>query len=101
MRAELLRLASELASRGEAFALATVVSRQAPISAQVGDSALVTRAGEFHGWVGGSCTRPTVLAEAAKALADGLPRFVALDPEPETRRRPGLTTFPMTCHSGG
>ena len=81
--------------------LATVVARSPPISAQVGDAAVVTGDGGFHGWVGGSCTRPTVIAEAQKALADGRPRLVALDPDPDSRRRPGLTVFPMTCHSGG
>jgi xanthine dehydrogenase accessory factor len=101
VRAELLQLAADLTRRGEPFALATVVNREAPISAQVGDVALVTRDGTFHGWVGGSCTRPTVVAEAARALEEGRPRLIALTAEPEGRRRPGLTLFPMTCHSGG
>jgi xanthine dehydrogenase accessory factor len=101
MRRELLELASELARRGEPFAIATVVARRPPMSAQAGDVALVTRTGGFHGWVGGSCTRPTVIAEALAALADSRPRLVALDPDPERYRRPGLTVFPMTCHSGG
>src|SRR4051812_7299203 len=101
MRRELLDLAAALADRGEPFALATVIARSPPISAQVGDAALVTPDGGFHGWVGGSCTRPTVIAEAQKALLDGCPRLVALDPDPDSHRRPGLTVFPMTCHSGG
>lgn len=101
MREEILQLAAQLARRGEPFALATVVNRQPPISAQVGDTAIVTQAGEFHGWVGGSCTRPTVIAEAARALADGRPRFIALAPEPDAHARPGVSMFPMTCHSGG
>jgi xanthine dehydrogenase accessory factor len=101
MRRELLDLASDLARRGEPFALATVVARKPPISAQVGDMALVTGDGGFHGWVGGSCTRPTVVAEAQRALEDGAPRLVVLDPEPEAVRRPGASVFPMTCHSGG
>jgi xanthine dehydrogenase accessory factor len=101
VRRELLDLASDLAGRGQPFALATVVARTPPISAQVGDTALVTGDGRFFGWVGGSCTRPTVIAESAKAIADGRPRLVALDPHPEGRARPGLTVFLMTCHSGG
>jgi xanthine dehydrogenase accessory factor len=101
MKRELLEQASELARRGEPFALATVVARSPPISAHVGDMALVTGDGGFHGWVGGSCTRPTVIAQALEALADGRPRLVGLDPDPDSRRRPGLTVFPMTCHSGG
>src|SRR5262245_6333415 len=101
MNHELLQLAADLARRGEPFALATVVNREAPISAQVGDAAIVTQAGEFHGWVGGTCTRPTVIAEAARALQDGRPRFIALDPEPGAHERKGLSMFPITCHSGG
>jgi len=101
MRRELLDLAAALADRGEPFALAMVIARSPPISAQVGDAAVVTPDGGFHGWVGGSCTRPTVIAEAQKALLDGRPRLVALDPDPDSRRRPGLTVFPMTCQSGG
>ena len=100
MRRELLDLAADLARRGEPFALATVVARKPPMSAQVGDMALVTRDG-FQGWVGGSCTRPTVTAEARQAIEDGRPRLVCLDPDPESQRRPGLSVFPMTCHSGG
>ena len=101
MRRELLELAATLSRRGEPFALATVVARSPPISAQVGDAAVVTGDGGFHGWVGGSCTRPTVIAEARKALLDGRPRLVALDPDPDSRRRPGVMVFPMTCQSGG
>ena len=101
MRRDLLELASDLARRGQPFAFATVVARKPPISAQVGDAAIVTPDGGFHGWVGGSCTRPTVVAEARKALEDGQSRLVALDPDPEAQRRPGLSVFPMTCHSGG
>jgi xanthine dehydrogenase accessory factor len=101
MRLELLELAAEFGKRGERFAVATVVARKAPLSAQVGDMALVTGEGAFHGWVGGSCTRPTVIAEALKALEDGKPRLVALDPDPNAPRRPGVSFFPMTCHSGG
>ena len=101
MRHKILELAADLARRAEPFALATVVNREPPISAQVGDMAVITRDGGFHGWVGGSCTRPTVMAEAAKALEDGRARLIALAPDPEARRRPGLSIFPMTCHSGG
>ena len=101
MRHDLLQLAAQLSRRGEPFALATVVNREPPISTQVGDAAIVTAGGGFHGWVGGSCTRPTVIAEAARALAEGTPRFIALAPEPPAAPRPGVSTFPMTCHSGG
>jgi xanthine dehydrogenase accessory factor len=101
MHAELLRMASELAGREEPFVLAVVVRRQPASSAQTGDMALITAAGEFHGWLGGSCTQPTVVREAQRALADGRPRLLGLSPDPEAERRPGVAVFPMTCHSGG
>jgi xanthine dehydrogenase accessory factor len=101
MKKKLLDLASELSRRGEPYAVATIVARKAPVSAQIGDAAIVTGDGRFEGWTGGACTRATVAAEAARAIADGRPRLVALAPEPEARERPGLVVFPMTCHSGG
>jgi xanthine dehydrogenase accessory factor len=101
MRPDLLALAADLAARGEPFALATVVRREAPFSGQPGDMALVTPDGTFRGWVGGSCTQPVVAAEALRALSDGAPRLIALTPDPSSDRRKGVSVFPMTCHSGG
>jgi len=101
MRADLLALAGRLVAKEEPFALATVVRRQAASSAQAGDGALITADGAFHGWLGGSCTQPTVIREALKAIADGAPRLIALAPDPQAEKRPGILVFPMTCHSGG
>ncbi len=101
MHTGLLLLAADLARRGEAFVLATVVRREPPSSARVGDTALVTEGGTFHGWLGGSCTQPTVVREALRTLADGTPRLIALSPDPNAERRAGVTALPMTCHSGG
>ena len=101
MRTDLLHLASDLVRRSEAFVLATVVRREPPSSARVGDAALVTQGGTFHGWLGGSCTQPVVVRESLRALADGRPRLIALSPDPAAERRPGVEAFPMTCHSGG
>ena len=101
MNRALLQLAAELAGKGEPFALAVVVRREAASSAQPGDMALVTADGAFHGWLGGSCTQPTVVREARQALADGEPRLLSLTPDPESERRPGVKAERMTCHSGG
>jgi xanthine dehydrogenase accessory factor len=101
MRADLLTRAAELAAREEPYVLAVVTWRRPPSSAQVGDTAIVTAGGAFHGWLGGACTRPTVEREARAALADGRPRLLALDAEPGDRQRPGVESRPMTCHSGG
>lgn len=101
MRAELLEMAADLARRGEPFVLAVVVRRQPASSSQPGDMAVITAGGAFHGWLGGSCTQPTVVREAQAALGDGKPRLVLLTPDPLAEQRPGVKVFPMTCHSGG
>src|SRR5205807_36869 len=93
--------AATLAGREERFAIVTVVRREPPSSARVGDVALVTERGEYHGWTGGGCTRSSVLLEAMRAIADGEPRLLSLSPEPEGGRRPGVVFLPMTCDSGG
>ena len=63
--------AGRLAAEGTPFALATVVNVERPVSARVGDHALVTADGELRGWVGGACTEPEVIRLALAALADG------------------------------
>jgi xanthine dehydrogenase accessory factor len=101
VRPDVLAEAAELAKRGEVFALVTVVRRETPSSAHVGDSAVVTRDGGFHGWVGGGCTHPAVVREALAALADRAPRLIALSPTPDADHRPGVVPVLLTCHSGG
>lgn len=101
MRADLLQRAADLAREGEPFALAFVVRRVPTSSSREGDLALVTRDGGFQGWLGGSCTQPSVVQEAQKALLDGKPRLLSLSPDPNAERRPGVVVMPMTCHSGG
>ena len=101
MRPELLELASRLAARGERFALVTVVRREPPSSARVGDTALVTASGQVHGWVGGGCTRSTLLRESLRAIADNEPRLLSLSTDPRAEQRPGVVALMMTCKSGG
>ena len=101
MRADLLTLAASLSARGERFALVTVVRREPPSSARVGDTALVTEAGVYHGWAGGGCTRETCVREARRAIAEGEPRLLCLSPEMNVAPRQGMVALPMTCDSGG
>ena len=101
MRPELLPLAASLSAKGERFALVTVVRREPPSSARVGDTALVTESGEYHGWAGGGCTRETVVREAQRAMADGEPRLLCLTPETNPATRSGMIALQMTCDSGG
>ena len=101
MRTEILRLAAELTQKGEAFVLAVVVRREPASSAQVGNAAIITESGGYHGWLGGSCIQPTVAREAAAAIRDAAPKLISLSPDPAADRRAGVASFPMTCHSGG
>jgi xanthine dehydrogenase accessory factor len=101
MNNRVLRRAHELMLQGVPFALATVVRRERPTSGQPGDKAIITREGEFVGWIGGSCAQPTVLQAAQKALADGEPRLVVLTPNLDAEVREGVELYRMTCYSGG
>jgi xanthine dehydrogenase accessory factor len=101
VNADLLQRATDLTRRGEAFVRAVVVRREPASSAQVGNTALVTESGEYHGWLGGSCIQSTVVREALAALRDAVPRLISLSPDPGADHRVGVTSFPMTCHSGG
>ena len=64
MNAALLSMASELIRRERTFVVATVVRRESPSSATLGDTAIVTPDGTVHGFIGGSCTRATVVDQA-------------------------------------
>jgi xanthine dehydrogenase accessory factor len=98
-----LEQASELARRGESFALATVVWRQGPSSSQQGSRAIITASGEFYGWIGGACAQPTVIREAREVITEGSPRLLLLgSPEQFGQTVPdGMTVVPISCQSEG
>jgi len=100
MKTAMLALAAELTAAGEPFAVATVVRREAPSSAQLGDTAIVTRDGRLHGFIGGSCTRATVVDQALQVLASARPRLISFRDDGSTRAD-DIVPVPMTCHSGG
>jgi xanthine dehydrogenase accessory factor len=95
--------ASELARRGEAFALATVVWRQGPSSGQLGSRAIITATGELYGWIGGACAEPVVVREARHVIAEGTPRLLLLGPSDRFRDPipAGMTVVPIACQSEG
>lgn len=103
MRPEILRLANELADRGEAFVLATVVWRRSPSSGKQGATALVRSDGAIHGWLGGACAEPTVIREARGTLEAGTPRLLFLGPPEELpeHARDGVVAVPIACQSEG
>jgi xanthine dehydrogenase accessory factor len=103
MASDVLALAVELRSRGEPFALATVVRCERPTSAKPGAKALIRADGAITGWVGGACAEPVVVREAMRALRDGQPRLLGLVGQAGHARAAadGILEFAMTCHSGG
>jgi xanthine dehydrogenase accessory factor len=100
---EVIRRAHELDASGDAYALATVVRVDRPVSAKPGDRALVTPDGRLMGWVGGSCSEPIVIREALASLADGSARLVQIRPPGATveRDRAGVVVEVTTCESEG
>ena len=98
-----LEQAGELARRGEAFALATVIWRQGPSSGQQGSRAIITASGEIGGWIGGACAEPAVLREARQVIAEGVPRLLLLgSPDQFGASVPdGMTVVPISCQSEG
>jgi xanthine dehydrogenase accessory factor len=99
---DVLQQAGELARRGEEFALATVVWRQAPSSGQQGARAVVTAAGLIHGWIGGACAEPVVIREAQRAIVEREPRLLLLGtPEQFGTVPEGMTVIPIACQSEG
>jgi xanthine dehydrogenase accessory factor len=103
---EVLERARELADRGEEFALATVVWRQAPSSGQIGARALVTADGQVHGFIGGACAEPVVIREAQRVIRSRDAQLLFLgttDPgDPAAASVPeGMVYVPMSCQSEG
>jgi xanthine dehydrogenase accessory factor len=100
---EILQRASELAHRGEQFALATVVWRQGPSSGQLGGRAIITADGQIHGWIGGACAEPVVIREAQQVIADGESRLLLLGTREQFGEAvpEGMTVVPIACQSDG
>lgn len=73
---------SQLKSKGEAFAVATVVRTVSVTSAKTGAKALVMADGSISkGWIGGGCARAAVLKTANEVINDGIARLVSIQPE--------------------
>lgn len=93
-----------LAREGAAVVVATVVSRRAPVSAQVGDKALIHADGRMEGFVGGACSREIVRRQALLALQGGQARLVRIVPgaAPDAEHAfAERVTVPMNCASEG
>jgi xanthine dehydrogenase accessory factor len=87
---------------GQSFALATVVGRRAPISAHLGDRAIVYADGRIEGFVGGACARDIIRKQALESLRVRQPRLVSIRPDAsETASDPEHVIVPMSCASEG
>src|SRR3954454_13594170 len=93
----------ELTRRGEAFALATVVWRQGPSSSQAGSRAIITAAGDLHGWIGGACAEPVVIREAREVIGSREPRLLLLGAAERFGAAipDGMAAIPISCQSEG
>jgi xanthine dehydrogenase accessory factor len=69
-------------SRGQAFALATVVRTVSVTAAKAGAKALIGPDGSIEeGWIGGGCARAAVVKAARQCMADGRSRLVSIAPK--------------------
>ena len=92
-----------LRREGQSFALATVVARRAPVSAHLGDRAIVFPDGRMEGFVGGACSREIIRQQGLDALKTRCSRLVSIRPDavdsgPATGEH---VVVPMTCVSEG
>jgi xanthine dehydrogenase accessory factor len=92
-----------LRREGQAFAVATVVARRAPVSAHLGDHALVFADGRMEGFVGGACAREIVRQQAREAMQARQGRLVSIRPDAAAASESTAehVVVPMTCASEG
>jgi xanthine dehydrogenase accessory factor len=85
------------------YALATVVVRRAPVSAHLGDRAIVTADGSMEGFVGGSCSRDAVRRQGLDAIRTGIARLLQIRPDPLASHDDNaeVVVVPMGCASEG
>ena len=99
---DLFEQIAALRREGQAFAVATVVARRAPVSAHLGDRAIVFADGRMEGFVGGACAREIVRQQALDALKTRCSRLVSIRPDASDSASTGEhVVVPMTCVSEG
>jgi xanthine dehydrogenase accessory factor len=100
---DFLEQIAALRREGQPFAVATVVGRRAPVSAHLGDRAIVYADGRMEGFVGGACSREIIRAQALDTLQTRHPRLVSIrsDSAERLESTPEHVLVPMTCVSEG
>lgn len=98
-----LEQVSALSREGKVFAVATVVARHAPVSAHLGDRALVFADGRIEGFVGGACSREIIRKQGLEAIRAGCGRLVSIRPDAGASSESSAdhVFVPMTCVSEG
>lgn len=100
---DLFEQIAALRREGQSFAVATVVARRAPVSAHLGDHAIVFADGRMEGFVGGACSREIIRQQALDTLKARCGRLVSIRPDAsEAAESTGeRVVVPMTCVSEG
>lgn len=101
---DILERIFQLRSEGKRFAIATVVSRKAPVSSHLGDKAIVLEDGTMEGFIGGACSRDIIKKQALEVLNRERPRLVRISPDTLPVTSTGShdeICVPMTCVSEG
>ena len=100
---DLLDKVAALRREGSPFALATVVARRAPVSAHLGDRAIIFGDGRMEGFVGGACSREIIRKQGLDAIRTRHARLVSISPVAVAGRENDgeHVTIAMTCASEG
>jgi len=81
-RRDIIDVVHEMKSRGDIFAIATVVKTLSVTAAKPGAKAIIDAQGNtIEGWIGGGCAQYAVKMAAINAIADGQSRHVSITPE--------------------
>lgn len=101
--ADFFERVAALTREGQPFAVATVVARRPPVSAHLGDRAIVFADGRMDGFVGGACSREIVRRQALESMTARAARLVCIRPDPSDAAEPSAdrVVVPMTCASEG
>ncbi len=100
---DLFEQIAALRREGQSFAVATVVARRAPVSAHLGDRAIVFADGRMEGFVGGACAREIIRQQALESIAARHGRLVSIRPDASegVAATAEHVVVPMTCASEG
>jgi xanthine dehydrogenase accessory factor len=100
---DLLERMAALRREGQSFAVATVVARRAPVSAHLGDRAIVFPDGRMEGFIGGACSREIIRQQALEVLQARYGRLVSIRPDAAESVESSAehVVVPMRCASEG